>query len=128
MERQCAARSLDGIDLAALRVRAAGRGGERDVRGAGENSAGREVAELRVSPRPLYSVFLIVIERFSSSFHVARSLAALAAAPPVCDGPALLRAPAGQPRSRASGAVRAPRGEALGWGGTRPEGAQRAAG
>lgn len=27
MARECAARSLDGIDLAALRVRAAGRGG-----------------------------------------------------------------------------------------------------
>lgn len=114
MERQCAARSLDGIDLAALRVRAAGRGGERDVRGAGENSAGREVVELTSQPATALLCFShcdrVVL---SLSCHVARSLAALAAAPPVCDGPALLRAP---------------RGEALGWDGTRPEGAQRAAG
>lgn len=57
MARECAARSLDGIDLAALRVRAAGRGGEQDVRGAGENSARREAVELRSRPAPTLLCF-----------------------------------------------------------------------
>lgn len=77
MERQCAARSLDGIDLAALRVRAAGRGGERDVRGAGENSAGREVVELTSQPATALLCFshcdralLVVLSRRPKSGRV----------------------------------------------------------